>query len=125
MQMVLLDVEKKNLSVVDPESYEERCLLLGAENTETFHVHIRGVGFHLITDDEACLVQNPKVSAITSDGEFLFYGNLLIAGEDDEEGEYTAVSDEAVEVLRNCCKVLPTILNPEGCCMLTNVELDY
>jgi len=125
MRMMLLDVDGATLKEVNAPDYEKRCELLQCDSTCTCHISIGEKTFFVISDDCATFVQNPKVSMISQDGDILLYGNLLVTGADDEEGDYIDLTDEEIEVLKNCVRTVPTPLHPEGCFMLTDVEYGY
>jgi hypothetical protein len=66
---------------------------------------IGGRYFDIILDDEGLFKPGGKVTAITTEGEPVHVGNLVICNHD-EKGHETGLSDDDIEHLLNCLVVV-------------------
>lgn len=55
---------------------------------------------NVVCDDEGLLKADPKVSAITPQGEVALVGNIIIAGPTDEDGNLTSLSVKDIFAIR-------------------------
>jgi len=124
MKMLLLSVEKQELIEVEASCYEDYYRLMDCDTVDVCQVLIAGVPYNIIADENACMVMNPRISAIDRDGNIMLVGSLLITGPDDMEGKFTELSEEDFSFLKKRCKKIPTIRFPEGSLILTSVTRD-
>ena len=77
--------------------------------------------FDIICDEEGLLKDNPRVSAVDTDGCPMFVGNLIFSHISDE-GETESVTDEEIELIRENTGIAFT---EDGRIVGMVVELDY
>lgn len=119
MKMLKLGVYSETLSEVNAENYNDYYSLLECTNINVHAVSLSGHSYHIISDDEAMLLQNPRISAIDRSGNILYMGNLLIAANDN--GEIASLSKDDIRVIKAHYKRIATEKYPKGYPMLTNV----
>ena len=56
--------------------------------------------FDIICDDEALFVENPQPTAIDSNGNSMLYGNLIICGIADKNGDETSLTDNDIALIK-------------------------
>lgn len=106
MKAILYDVKKtKNVSVVDINFELDTFYKLVQCNTiDIVKSKVNGIDVEIIVDDEGLFVKDPILSCVRKSSEFdkfvpALYGNLLITGPADREGDLTALSDDVIEIL--------------------------
>ncbi len=124
MKMLLLDVYKNEVKMVEANGLDDYYNLIGCRCVDIIHRRIGDVEVEIVCDDEGALVDKPKISAVDILGNPALYGNLLVAsGRVTEDGELTELTAEEVDViLFNVTEVsTPVYTNPYK----IFVELDY
>ena len=100
MKMLLLDVENKEIKMVEANGLNDYYELIGCRCIDIVRRTIGDVEVEIVLDDEGVLVENPKVSAISVDGTPMLFGNLLIAsGRVTDDGELTELDEDEVEAI--------------------------
>lgn len=85
---------------------------------------IGGKLFDIVCDDEALLVDDPVMSAVSTDFEPMLAGNLFICKVDDE-GNLVSLTTEEQESVLGCIYRLRTMRHPNGYYLLTHCDYDY
>lgn len=102
MQMLLIDVKNNKIKPVDVNGLDDYYKYIGCRCIDIVRRNIGGKYFEIIIDDEGWLVNHPIPSAIDKYGEVMLVGNLLIAGGDVVDGEFTGITDsEIIHILQN------------------------
>lgn len=97
--------------------------LIKCRSIDIVRRRIAGKLFEIICDDEALLIQNPKISAINDFGQPMLSGNLIIVGETiTEEGDLTGLTNDEVEHIIKYIEKMCTRLYPNGYYMITQCE---
>ena len=111
MKMLMLDVENKNVKMVEANTLADYYRLIGCRTIDIIHRRIGDVEVEIVFDDEGLLVENPKPSAISVDGTPWLFGNLLIAsGRVTDDGELTELTEEEVdEIMDNVATITTSI----------------
>lgn len=124
MKMLMIDVVKKNVRLVEANTLDDYYRLIGCRTIDIVHAWIGDVEVNVVLDDEGLLVEKPKVSAIRIDGTKLFFGNLLIAGgKVTEDGELTELTEEEIdEIMQNVATITTSVYTDPYPAL---VELDY
>lgn len=122
MKALLLDVMENKIQVVNPEGLKDYYKLLGCELVDIVNRGIKGKRYEIICDDEGLLKANPKISGIDDMGQAMFVGNLIIAGETDDNGNLTDLSEEDLEHIQKNINWMSTRKFPEEYYMLCQVE---
>lgn len=102
MRAYLIDTEAKKARVVeiaDDDRLSQYYELLNCSLIDITSRQIDGKYFDIIADDEGLFVEDPKVSALDSNGEPALVGNLLFCNYDGDGGE-TSLTDDDIELLR-------------------------
>ena len=124
MKMLFLDVHNNRIKMVNANGLDDYYELIGCRTIDIIHRRIGDVEVEIVLDDEACLVKNPKVSAISIDGTPMLYGNLLIAsGRVTDDGELTELTKEEVYGIMDNLATITTSVYPEPYKVF--VEVDY
>ena len=124
MKMLFLDVHNNRFKMVNANGLDDYYELIGCRTIDIIHRRIGDVEVEIVLDDEACLVKNPKVSAISIDGTPMLYGNLLIAsGRVTDDGELTELTKEEVYGIMDNLATITTSVYPEPYKVF--VEVDY
>lgn len=93
---------------------------------DTIDIVRRKIGkryFNIVCDDEAMLVDWPKISAISNIGEVRLVGNLIIcAGDITENGDLIGLTDDQAEYVKQHIELLGTRQAPHGYYILTQCE---
>ena len=79
MQMLLLDVHKNEVKMVEANGLEDYYNLIGCRTIDIIRRRIGDVEVEIVIDDEGMLVDNPKISAVDITGTPMLCGNLLVA----------------------------------------------
>ena len=111
MKMLLLDVENKEVKMVDANSLDDFHRLIGCRTIDIVSRSIGDVMVEIVIDDEGALVDNPKISAIDVDGTPMLYGNLLIAsGRVTDDGKLTELTKAEIdEIMDNVATITTSI----------------
>ena len=100
MKMLMLDVENKEIKIVEANGLDDYYKLIGCRTVDIIHTWIGDVEVEIVLDDEGLLVEDPKPSAISVDGTPVLFGNLLIAsGRVTDEGELTELDQDELEAI--------------------------
>ena len=124
MKMLLLDVENKEVKVVEANTLDDYYKLIGCRTIDIVRRWIGDVVVEIVTDDEGAIIDNPKVSAIGVDGTPMLYGNLLIAsGRVTDDGELTEINGAELDELMDNIATITTSVYKEPYPVF--VEVDY
>ena len=124
MKMLLLDVDNKEVKVVEANTLEDYRKFIGCRYIDIVRRWIGDVVVEIVIDDEGALVDNPKVSAIGVDGTPMLYGNLLIAsGRVTDDGELTELTGAELDELMDNIATITTSIYKEPYPVF--VEVDY
>ena len=100
MKMLLLDVENKEVKMVEENTLDDYRKFIGCRYIDIVRRWIGDVVVEIVIDDEGAIIDNPKVSAIGVDGTPMLYGNLLVAsGRVTDDGELTELDEDEVEAI--------------------------
>ena len=124
MKMLMLDVEKRDVKMVEANSLDDYYKFIGCNYVDIIHRRIGDVEVEIVLDDEGVLVENPKPSGISIDGTLLLFGNLLIAsGRVTDDGELTELTEEEVDEIMDNVATITTSVYTEP--YPAFVEVDY
>ena len=125
MKMLMLDVENKDIKMVEANTLDDYYKLIGCNYVDIIHRWIGDVEVEIVLDDEGLLVNAPKPSGISIDGTPVLFGNLLIAsGRVTDDGELTELDqDEVDEIMAWCVATITTSVYTEP--YPAFVEVDY
>ena len=79
MKMLMIDVENREVKMVEANSLDDYYKLIGCRTIDIISRSIGDVRVEIVIDDEGALVENPKPSGISVDGTPMLFGSLLIA----------------------------------------------
>ena len=101
MKMLMIDVENKDVRLVEANTLDDYYRLIGCRTIDIVHRTIGDdIEVEIVIDDEGALVESPKVSAISPEGTPMLYGNLLIAsGRVTDDGDLTELDQDELEAL--------------------------
>ena len=100
MKMLLLDVENKEIKMVEANGLDDYYELIGCRCIDIVRRTIGDVEVEIVLDDEGALVNQPKISAISPEGTPMLYGHLLVAsGRVTDDGELTELDEDEVEAI--------------------------
>ena len=124
MKMLMLDVENKEIKIVEANGLNDYYELIGGRCIDIISRTIGDVEVEIVLDDEGAIIENPKVSAISIDGTPMLYGNLLIAsGRVTDDGELTELTKEEVDEIKENVAMITTSVYKEPYPVF--VEMDY
>ena len=124
MKMLLLDVENRDVKMVDANGLDDYYRLIGCRTIDIVSRSIGDIRVEIVIDDEGALVDNPKISAIDIDGTPMLFGNLLVAsGRVTDDGELTELTKAEVKDLMNNIATITTSVYKEPYQVF--VEMDY
>ena len=124
MKMLMLDVENKDIKMVDVNGLDDYYNLIGCRTVDIIHRWIGDVEVEIVLDDEGLLVNAPKPSGISVDGTPMLFGNLLIAsGRVTDDGELTELTEEEVDEIMDNVATITTSVYTEPYPVF--VEVDY
>ena len=124
MKMLLLDVENKEVKVVEANTLEDYRKFIGCRYIDIVRRWIGDVVVEIVIDDEGAIVDNPKVSAIGVDGTPMLFGNLLVAsGRVTDDGELTELTGAELDELMDNITTITTSVYKEPYPVF--VEVDY
>ena len=124
MKMLLLDVENRDIKMVEANTLADYYKIIGCRCVDIIHRRIGDVEVEIVLDDEGAIIENPKVSAISIDGTPMLYGNLLVAsGRVTEDGELTELTEEEVDEIMDNVATITTSVYKEP--YPAFVEVDY
>ena len=124
MKMLLLDVEHREVKLVEANSLNDYYKFIACDYVDIIHRRIGDVEVEIVLDDEGALVNYPKVSAIDIDGTPMLYGNLLVAsGRVTDDGELTELTEAEVdEIMENVATITTSVYTEPYPAF---VEVDY
>ena len=100
MKMLLLDVENKEIKMVEANGLDDYYELIGCRCIDIIRRTIGDVEVEIVIDDEGALVNQPKISAISPEGTPMLYSNLLVAsGRVTDDGELTELDEDEIEAI--------------------------
>ena len=124
MKMLLLDVEKRDVKMVEANGLDDYYRLIGCRTIDIVSRTIGDVKVEIIIDDEGLLVNAPKVSALDIDGTPMLCGNLLVAsGRVTDDGELTELTQEEIDEIMDNVATITTSVYKEPYPVF--VEVDY
>ena len=124
MKMLLLDVENKEVKVVEANTLDDYRKFIGCRYIDIVRRWIGDVVVEIVTDDEGAIIDNPKVSAIGIDGTPMLYGNLLVSsGRVTDDGELTEINGAELDELMDNIATITTSIYKEPYPVF--VEVDY
>ena len=124
MKMLMLDVENKDVNMVEANGLDDYYKLIGCNYVDIIHRWIGDVEVEIVLDDEGLLVNAPKPSGISIDGTPVLFGNLLIAsGRVTDDGELTELTEEEVDEIMDNVATITTSIYTEPYPVF--VEVDY
>lgn len=124
MKYLLLDVKNREIKTVEANGLDDHYRIIGCRTIDIIHRRIGDVEVEIVLDDEGCLVENPKVSAISIDGTPILFGNLLVAsGRVTDDGELTELTETEVEEIKDNVDTITTSVYREPYPVF--VEVDY
>lgn len=98
IQTIYLNVEKgyaPKVKFIENE-IETFYSLINCRYVEIYKRNINGKDFTIICDENGALKEKPIISAVSHKGYIMFFGNLIIAGIPNKEGNLTNLSDNDV-----------------------------
>ena len=124
MKMLLLDVEKRDVKMVEANGLDDYYRLIGCRCIDIIHRRIGDVEVEIVLDDEGALVNNPKISAVDIAGTPMLCGNLLVAsGRVTDDGELTELTQEEIDEIMENVATITTSVYKEPYPVF--VEMDY
>ena len=124
MKMLLLDVENREVKIVEANTLDDYRKFIGCRYIDIVRRWIGDVVVEIVIDDEGATIDNPKVSAIGVDGTPMLYGNLLIAsGRVTDDGELTEINGAELDELMDNIATITTSVYKEPYPVF--VEVDY
>lgn len=124
MKYLLLDVENKDIKMVEANDLEDYYKLIGCRCIDIVSRRIGDVEVEIVLDDEGALVDKPKISAIDVTGQPALFGNLLIAsGRVTDDGELTELTHEEIDYIMDNVATITTSIYKEPYPVF--VEMDY
>ena len=124
MKMLMIDVENKDVKLVEANGLKDYYKLIGCRSIDIIHRWIGDVGVEIVLDDEGFLVENPKPSGIDVTSTPALYGNLLIAsGRVTEDGELTELTEAEIDEIMGNVATITTSVYKEP--YPAFVEVDY
>ena len=124
MKMLFLDVHNNKLKLVNTNGLDDYYKLIGCRTIDIIHRRIGDIEVEIVLDDEGCLVENPKVSAIDIIGAPMLFGNLLIAScRVTDDSELTELTKEEVYRIMDNIATITTSIYKEPYPVF--VEVDY
>ena len=111
MKMLLLDVENKEIKMVEANGLDDYYELIGCRCIDIVHRTIGDVEVEIVLDDEGALVNQPKISAISPEGTPMLYGNLLVAsGRVTDDGELIELTRAEIdEIMDNIATITTSV----------------
>ncbi len=122
MRGLLLNVMESKVEIVQANSLKDYYRLIDCSTIDIVKRKIAGKYYEIICDDEGLLKENPKISAIDDMGQPMLVGNLIIAGEANEDGNLTDLLDTDIVYIRENIHLMETRHYPGGYTMLCQVE---
>ena len=125
MKMLMIDVENRNIEMVEANTLTDYYKLIGCRTIDIVHRTIGDdIEVEIVIDDEGALVENPKPSGIDVTGTPALYGNLLIAsGRVTDDGELTELTEAEINEIMGNVDTITTSVYKEPYPAL--VEVDY
>ena len=124
MKMLLLDVENKEIKMVEANGLDDYYELIGCRCIDIVRRTIGDVEVEIVLDDEGALVNQPKISAISPEGTPMLYGNLLVAsGRVTDDGELIELTRAEIDEIMDNIATITTSVYKEPYPVF--VEMDY
>ena len=124
MKMLLLDVENREVKLVEANGLDDYYRLIGCRTIDIVSRTIGDVKVEIVCDDEGAIIDKQKVSAIDIDGTPMLFGNLLVAsGRVTEDGELTELTKAEVDEVMDNIATITTSVYKEPYPVF--VEMDY
>lgn len=122
MKGYLVDVNNGTANEVETNgSLEEYYKLLDCDCIDIVTRKIGGKYFCIVCDDEGLFVENPKISAIDSEGAPLLVGNLLVLNNGDD-GDLHGLNESDIAILKKSTRRFSTRKYPVPYYMLFGLE---
>lgn len=118
MKALLLDVMEGKVETVDADGVEEFYKLLHCTTIDIVQRIIGDRWYDIVCDDNGTFVEDPRISAVDSNGQIMLVGNLLICGLADADGVLTSLSEEDIEHIKESIQKVKTVMHPEGLLMI-------
>ena len=119
---VLIDVENNIAESVEIEAtLDNYYKLLNCDVIDIVNREINGKRFDIVCDDEGLLKENPKISALDLQYKPTLVGNLFVCHVD-VTGQECSLSEEEINHILECVRLLGTRKHPTPYPMLTKVN---
>lgn len=113
MKMLLLDVQNNEVMVVEANGLEDYYKHIGCDVIDIVRRKIGNLTVEIVCDDEALMVEHPKVSAIDVVGQPCLFGNLLVASGNVVDGNLTELTDQEIEYVKKYLVTVSTSIYKE------------
>ena len=125
MKMLMIDVENKEIKIVEANGLKDYYKLIGCRTIDIVHRTIGDdIEVEIVIDDEGALVESPKVSAISPEGTPALYGNLLVAsGRVTDDGDLTELTEAEIDEIKDNVAMITTSIYKEPYPVF--VKMDY
>lgn len=122
MKGLLLSVERQKAEFVDIEKNFERYYeLMNCDTVEYAYRRVGGIPFLFVCDENALMVSDPLISAVSRSMGAMLFGSLLVYGATDD-GNARDLTDEEVDILKNNVCYVGTVNHPRGLLVIKDVE---
>ena len=108
MKMILVDVKDIDINIVDVDGLDDYYKYIGCRCIDIVRRKIGNLEVEIICDDEGLLVDNPIISAISTSGEPMLCGNLLIASGRVVDGELTELLPNEMHYIADNLRIFLT-----------------
>lgn len=118
--MRALLIKGLNVTEVEANGLEDYYRLMEVDIIDIVTREINGKFYDIICDDEGLLKEKPIPTMFDSEKQPMIFGNIIIAGLADDEGNMTDLTDE--DIVRICGSLaVVTVLGEKYAC-LVNVK---
>lgn len=118
---VLIDVENNIAESREIErNLDTYYKVLNCDLIQIVNMSINGKYFDIICDEEGTFKESPKISAIDSNYQPMLVGNLFICNT--RNGNEISLSEEEIDHVLECVRLLGTNKHPNPYPILTKVE---
>ena len=114
MRAVFVDVKNNIVREVNVNNLEDYYSLIDCRCIDIVNREINGKSYDIVCDDEALLKNDIRLSAVDMNGNPMLNGNLIVAGEADENGELTDLTDDDITHIKGNIYKLKTVKNVDG-----------
>lgn len=114
MRVVFVDVKNNIVREASVNDLEDYYRLIDCRCIDIVNREIDGKRYDIVCDDEALLKNDICLSAVDMDGNPMLIGNLIVAGEADENGELTDLTDDDITHIKGNIYKLKTVKNVDG-----------